>query len=379
MTFYENLINPRGLVNPQDLSALLQLLAVPRIGPARLRALVGHFRSPAAVLAAPVQALCRVEGIERTLAENIHHADNAGAAQQQIELAAKHGCRLVSFWEAEFPDVLKKIYDPPVLLFVKGELRPADETALAVVGTRAPTEYGKLATEHLVSALIERRLTIVSGLARGIDTVAHQTALKSGGRTIAVLGSGLDNIYPPENRRLAQEISQQGAVISEYFFGTKPDAVNFPRRNRIISGLTFGTLVIEAGAESGALITAQNALEQGREVFAMPGSIFSPKSHGPHRLIQDGAKLIIGVEDILAELPRQLDIFDHTPPPPPAVALTESEQNVLAQLSHEPRHIDWLARQTGLPTSQLLVLLLGLEFKNLVKQLPGTLFIKINS
>jgi len=366
-------------VNHKDLSALLQLLAVPRIGPARLRALVGHFRSPAAVLAAPVPALCRVEGIERTLAENIHQADNAGVAQQQIELAAKHGCRLVSFWEAEFPDILKKIYDPPALLFVKGELHPADESALAVVGTRAPTEYGKLATEHFVAALSERRFTIVSGLARGIDTAAHQTALKSGGRTIAVLGSGLDNIYPPENRRLAQEISQQGAVISEYFFGAKPDAANFPRRNRLISGLASGTLVIEAGDASGALITAQNALEQGREVFALPGSIFSPKSRGPHRLIQDGAKLIMSVEDIFAELPRQLEMFDHAPPPPPAVALPESEQKVLAQLSHEPRHVDVLARQTGLPTSQLLALLLDLEFKNLVKQLPGTLFIKINS
>ncbi len=366
-------------MNHQELSALLRLLAVPRIGPARVRALVGHFHSTAAVLAAPVPALCRVEGIERTLAENIHQADNAGMAEQQIALAAKHECRLLTFWDAEFPTILKKIYDPPVLLFVKGEIHAADATAMAVVGTRAPTEYGKLAAERLVTALIERRFTIVSGLARGIDTVAHQAAVKSNGRTLAVLGSGLDQIYPPENRRLAQEITQHGAVISEYFFGTKPDAVNFPRRNRIISGLTLGTLVIEAGEESGALITAQNALEQGREVFAVPGSIFSPKSHGPHRLVQDGAKLIMNVEDILTELPPQLDMFAQAPPVPPAIALTDLEQKILAQLSHEPRHVDLLARHTNLPTSQLLSLLLGLEFKNVVKQLPGTLFVKINS
>ena len=366
-------------MNHNELSALLQLLSVSGIGPARVRALVGHFRSAAAARAASVPALCQVEGIEKTLAENIRHADNVAWAQQQIELSERHQCHLVTFWDSEFPTLLKKIYDPPVLLFVKGDLRAADESAMAVVGTRAPTEYGKLVAEKLTAALCGRRLTIVSGLARGIDTVAHQTALKSGGRTLAVLGAGLDNIYPPENRRLAQEIASHGVLISEYFFGTKPDAVNFPRRNRLISGLSYGTLVIEAGETSGALITAQAALEQGREVFAVPGSVFSPKSLGPHRLIQDGAKLVLGIDDIMAELPQQLDIFDHAPPAAPAVALTEAEQKVLAQLSHEPRHIDWLARQTNFPTSRLLALLLDLEFKNLVKQLPGMQFVKINS
>jgi len=366
-------------MNRKELSALLQLLTVPGIGPVRVRALVGHFRSVEAVLSAPIHSLCQVEGIERTLAENIHQAKNAAIAQRQMELAEKYGCRMVTFWDAEFPEILKKIYDPPALLFVKGEIRAEDEAAIAVVGTRAPTEYGKLTTERFTAALCARGLTIVSGLARGIDTVAHQTALKSGGRTIAVLGSGLDNIYPPENRRLAQEIAPHGAVISEYFFGTKPDAVNFPRRNRLISGLTFGTLVIEAGEASGALITAQAALEQGREVFAVPGSIFSPKSHGPHRLIQDGAKLIMSVDDILAELPRQLDMFAASPPEPAsAVALTETEQKLMAQLSHEAIHIDQLARQTQLPTAQLLAILLDLEFKNIVKQLPGKFFIKLN-
>jgi DNA processing protein len=207
--------------------------------------------------------------------------------------------------------------------------------------------------------------------------VAHQTAVKSGGRTIAVLGSGLDTIYPPENRRLAQEISQRGAVISEYFFGAKPEAANFPRRNRLISGLALGTLVVEAGESSGALITAQAALEQGREVFAVPGSIFSPKSVGPNRLIQDGAKLIMSAGDILAELPQQLDIFAHAKAAPPAIALNDGEQKIYSLLSHEPIHIDLLARQANVPTSQLLATLLDLEFKNAVKQLPGKFFVKM--
>lgn len=364
-------------VNHDELAALLQLLSVPGIGPARVRALIGHFRSTAAVLAAPVHALCRVEGIEQTLAENIHQANNAALAQKQLELAEKHGCHLSTFWDDDFPAILRKIYDPPVVLFVKGELRSEDELAIAIVGTRVPTEYGKLATERLVAALASRRLTIVSGLARGIDTVAHHTAIKSGGRTIAVLGSGLDTIYPPENFRLAQEASLHGALISEYFLGAKPDAVNFPRRNRLISGLTFGTVVIEAGEESGALITAQAALEQGREVFAVPGSMFSPKSLGPHRLIQDGAKLVTSVDDILSELPRQLDMFAQSRmAEPPAAALSETEQKIMALLSHEPSHIDQLTRQSNFSSSQLLPILLDLEFKNLVKQLPGKFFVK---
>jgi DNA processing protein len=364
-------------VNYNELSALLQLLSVAGIGPARVRALVGHFRSAEAVLSAPVHVLCQVDGIERTLAENIRQANHAALAQQQLEAAAREPCLVHTFWDPEFPALLKKIYDPPVVLFVKGEWRAEDETAIAVVGTRTPTEYGKIVAERLTAALVGHRVTIVSGLARGVDTVAHQAAIKSGGRTIAVLGSGLDTIYPPENRRLAQEISQHGAVISEYFFGAKPDAVNFPRRNRIISGLALGTLVVEAGESSGALITAQAALEQGREVFAVPGSISSPKSVGPNRLIQDGAKLVMSVDDILAELPPQLDIFSPLKTPPPAIALNDNEQKIMARLSHEPIHVDLLARQANMPASQLLVILLDLEFKNAIKQLPGKFFVKM--
>jgi DNA processing protein len=364
-------------VNQRELFAILQLLSVPGIGPARVRALIGHFRSAEAVFSSPLHALCQVEGIERTLAENILQANDEALAQRQLESADRHQAGILTFWDREFPALLKKIYDPPVVLFAKGELRPEDEFAIAIVGTRVPTEYGKLATERLTAALVGRRMTIVSGLARGIDTIAHQTALKSGGRTIAVLGSGLDNIYPGENHRLAQEIAAHGAVISEYLFGTKPDAVNFPRRNRLISGLAFGTLVVEAGEQSGALITANAALEQGREVFAVPGSMFSPKSIGPHRLIQEGAKLVTSVEDIFAELPQQLSMFSKSQMAEALpIQLNENEQKVMALLSHEPVHVDLLARQASLPASQLLAILLELEFKNAVKQLPGKFFVK---
>jgi DNA processing protein len=364
-------------VNQHELSALLQLLSVPGIGPSRVRALVSYFRSVETALSAPVHALCQVDGIDRTLAENIVQAQNNAVAQHQLESADRHQVRILTFWDREYPAALKKIYDPPVVLFAKGELRAEDEFAIAVVGTRVPTAYGKLVTERLTADLVARRMAIVSGLARGVDTIAHQTALKSGGRTVAVLGSGLDNIYPTENHRLARDISQHGAVISEYFFGTKPDAVNFPRRNRIISGLAFGTLVIEAGEQSGALITANAALEQGREVFAVPGSIFSPKSQGPHRLIQEGAKLVMSVEDVIAEIPQQMEIFSQAAMTgAPAVQLTENEQKVMDLLSHEPAHIDLLSRQTGLPASQLLAVLLDLEFKNAIKQLPGKFFLK---
>ncbi|MDZ7343865.1 MAG: DNA-processing protein DprA [candidate division KSB1 bacterium] len=365
-------------MNQRELSCLFQLLSVPGIGPTRVRALIGHFQLAEAALAAPVPRLCQVEGIDQTLAENIQQAKvGERLAQQQLAWAQRYHTRVVTFWDEDFPASLKKIYDPPALLFIKGELRVEDELAIAVVGTRAPSEYGKLATERLTAGLAGARLTIVSGLARGVDTIAHQTALKSGGRTVAVLGSGLDHIYPGENCRLAQQIAQHGAVITEYLFGTKPEAVNFPRRNRLISGLTLGTLVIEAGEQSGALITANTALEQSREVFAVPGNIFSPKSLGPHRLIQEGAKLVTCVEDILAELSPQLSLFAQSPTPTPPIQLNEIEQKVVALLSHEPVHIDLLAKQTGLVTARLLAILLELEFKNVVKQLPGKFFVRL--
>lgn len=361
-----------------DLVALLRLLMVPGVGPARVRSLVGHFRSPSSVMHATTGALCRADGIDQILAEAIRRAPPQHAAEEQLALVNKHRCRLLTFWDDDFPTSLKTIDDAPVALFVKGELHATDKFSIAMVGTRQPTTYGSMVTERLASDLVARGLSIVSGLARGVDTIAHRAALQAGGRTIAVLGSGLDVIYPSENRRLVEEVVKQGALISEYFFGTKPDAPNFPRRNRIIGGLSLGTVVIEAGEKSGALITAAMALDQGREVFAVPGSIFSPKSIGPHRLIQEGARLVHSADDILSELTAQLDLFG--PPAAggrPAVDLTESEQRLYDLLTHEPVHVDVLARQAGLPPAQVLATLLQLEFKNVVKQLPGKMFVSL--
>lgn len=234
-----------------------------------------------------------------------------------------------------------------------------------------------MVAEKLSGELAGRGFTIVSGLARGIDTIAHRTALKSGGRTIAILGSGLDVMYPAENEKLAQDIAAHGAVLSEYAFGAKPDAVNFPRRNRIISGLSLGVLVIEAGLESGAMITANLALEHNREVFAVPGSIMSMKSAGPHQLIREGAKLVHRVDDVLEELLGQLDFFGKArPEDQPAPELEEKSRRIYDLLSHEAVHIDELIRKTELSSSAVMTLLLELEFKNLVQQLPGKFFVR---
>ncbi|MDZ7266954.1 MAG: DNA-processing protein DprA [candidate division KSB1 bacterium] len=361
----------------KELEALIQLLAVPGIGPARVRALMGHFRSGTAVLQATSQELCQVPGIDQTLAENLLAARNPVFAQQQLAIMQRRHCRIVTFWDDEYPGRLKNISDAPVLLHVQGSLAPVAHNAVAIVGTRSPTSYGRLATEKIVTGLVARGITIVSGLARGIDTIAHRTVLQNGGRTVAVLGSGLDVVYPAENRGLMEEIAGSGAVISEFPFGTKPDAVNFPRRNRIISGLSLGVVVIEAGRESGALITASYALEQGREIFALPGNIFSAKSAGPHQLIREGARLIESADEILEELQGQLELFasavDEHPLPPD---LQESDLAVYHLLSHEPVHIDILTRKLARSSAQVMAILLELELRGLIRQLPGKFFVR---
>lgn len=361
----------------EELRALLRLLQTPGIGSVRIRALVSHFRTAQAVLSASPQELRRVSGIDHALAENILRDDSTAFVKNQMEMLAREQARALSFWDRDYPPLLKKIQDPPVVLFYKGRLQPGDQNALAIVGTRAPTQYGKMAAERMARDLAAQGLTIVSGLARGVDTIAHRTALQNGGRTLAVLGSGLDVFYPPENEKLFHEICGAGAVLTEYFFGAKPEAVNFPRRNRIISGLALGVLVIEAGLDSGAMITANLALEQNREVFAIPGSIFNPKCAGPHRLLQEGAKLVQNVEDILVEVHAQLNLFESSRFENKAAELDELSTKVYAALSSDPRHIDELTRSLQAPSAQLMAVLLDLEFKNLIKQLPGKLFVRM--
>lgn len=276
--------------------------------------------------------------------------------------------------EQRYPRHLRHIQNPPVVLYVRGELLPRDEIAVAIVGTRTPSEYGRRVANKLAAELSARGVTIVSGLARGVDAEAHRAALEAGGRTIAVLGSGLDVVYPREHTGLARDVARGGAVMTDYPLGSKPDAVHFPARNRIVSGLSLGTIVVEAGDTSGALITARFAGEQGRDVFAVPGSIFSKHSFGVHRLIQDGAKLVACTQDVLDEL--NLGMVAHQlQMPVPVEPEDPIEAALLAALTSDPVHIDDVARSANLPVAQVSSVLTMMELKGLVRQVGALSYV----
>lgn len=363
-------------INEKELFALLTLWSVPNVGPKRIRQLVAHFGSVSAVCNAKKKALTEVEGIDEKIAECIVSQLNPKFAEDQLQRAERAQARIVTYWDEKYPEILKNISDPPVILFVKGPLFHSRLAGVALVGTRFPSSYGRIMAEKLASFLSHRQIPVVSGLARGIDTICHTSALQGSGSTVGILGSGIDVIYPPENHRLYREIAEKGVLVSEFPMGTTPEAPHFPRRNRIISGLSYGTVVIEAGETSGALITAEMALEQNREVFAVPGNATNPKSLGANRLIQQGAKLVLDGEDILAELPfhfgkegQNAPIFD------PSI-LSEIEKKVWESLSFDPLHIDDIAQGTGLAISEILTVLLNLELKECVQQLPGKRFMR---
>ncbi|MFQ5864983.1 MAG: DNA-processing protein DprA [bacterium] len=361
-----------------DQEDILRLLSIAGIGSSRIRALIGRFRTVSHVFQASIAELISVDGIDTTTAESIKKSDGSNFAKEQLRKLKKCGAKLITFWDEQYPEQLKHIYDPPAVLFVLGDLRKEDNYSIGIVGTRQPSNYGKLATEKIATDLARRGLTIVSGLAYGIDTLAHTYALRAGSRTIAVLGSGVDVIYPGKNKKLSEKIISHGAVVSEFPLGTDPEWKNFPRRNRIICGLSLGTVVIEAGEKSGALITAAMALEQNREVFAVPGNIDSPKSCGTNDLIKQGAKLITSADDIIDELLPKLKMYlDKEKPRVNEAILTAEENILLACLSHEPKHVDAIALESGKPTSQVLSILLSLEFKDVIKQLSGKMFVRI--
>ena len=284
----------------------------------------------------------------------------------EMEKLVKSSVQAYTFHDEQYPARLKEIYDYPPLIYIQGQLISQDEWCIAVVGTRRATVYGRQVTEEIVAELARSRITVVSGLARGIDTVAHRRAVESGGRTVAIYACGLDTVYPAENLNLARRIAANGALISEYPLGAKPRPDNFPRRNRIMSGMSLGVLVIEADESSGAIITAHIALEQNREVFAVPGSILSPMSRGTNTLIQEGAKLVRGVNDILEELNLSVSVQQMEMPEPAPVSDTEAL--LLKQLSHEPVHIDQVCQQSGLPISSVSSNLAIMELKGLVRQ-----------
>lgn len=363
-----------------DVHGLLRLSQVPGIGNARLRALISHFKSPQAVFNASARELRNVPGIEEKTARSVLHFKDGGRyADQELRRLRESRGRIITLWDQEYPENLKRIYDPPTHLYVLGSLKEIDKYSIAVVGTRNPTMYGKSLAERFSAELSALGLTVVSGLARGIDTIAHVAALN--GRTIAVIGSGIDVIYPPENKQLAEAITRNGAVVSEFEMGAQPDAEHFPRRNRIISGLTLGTLVVETNVDGGAMLTARWALDQNREVFAIPGPVTDKRNVGANTLIKRGeAELVRGTEDILEQLSSKLRplLRERTPYQPKAEPqLTLFEKKIYDALQEEPMHIDAIASSAATAMADTLVQLLSLEFKGLVKQLPGKLFVRV--
>lgn len=342
---------------------------IPGIGRVRLAQLENYFSSlEEAWLAVPADL--KHAGLDSNSIRAVTSWRPKFSLEAEMEKLDRYGVKVFTWHDPNYPSRLKEIYDYPPLLYVRGSLLPEDEWCLAVVGTRRPTVYGRQVTEEIVADLARSKITIVSGLAKGIDSVAHHSALEAGGRSIAVFACGLDTVYPGENANLARSIIQQGALISEYPLGTRPRADNFPRRNRIMSGLSLGVLVIEAGESSGGLITAHLALEQNREVFAIPGSILSPASRGTNHLIQEGAKLVRDYTDILEEL--NLTAVAHQMEIKEVIPSSDTESLLLKQLRAEPTHIDEVCRSSGLPISTVSSTLAMMELKGLVKQV-GTM------
>ena len=342
---------------------------IPGIGRVRLTQLENYFGNLENAWKAPIGELKRA-GLDSAALRTISHYRDGISPDAEMEKLDKYDIYVLTSSNSGYPARLKEIYDYPPVLYVRGSLMKVDEWCLAVVGTRRATVYGKQVTEEIVTDLARSNITIVSGLAKGIDTIAHRSALDAGGRSLAVFACGLDIVYPVENTALSCKIMEQGALISEYPLGTKPRAENFPRRNRILSGLSLGVLVIEADENSGAMITARMALEQNREVLAVPGSILSTASRGTNSLIQEGAKLVREYTDVLEELnlttvTRQIEMREIIPE-------SDDEALLLRQLSAEPIHIDELCQQSGLPASTVSSTLAMMELKGLVRQV-GTM------
>jgi len=358
------------------------LKEVPGIGNLLFKRLLDRFQSPEHVFSASRNALLEVPGMSSRLAEEIAKAERADSAafKRELDRVRRKGFRIVTQADPDFPPLLREIADPPPYLYVSGQIAGSDRT-ISVVGSRNATEYGIATTRRLCQSLSELGLTVVSGMARGIDTAAHIGALMGGGATIAVLGSGLNRIYPSENRGLFHQISKKGAVISEFPLDAEPDAFHFPARNRIISGISLGTVVVEATSKSGSLITARLAAEQNREVFAVPGNIHSFKSIGTHSLIKQGAKLVEHAQDILEELSGRFvpEIKTaSTAADADHFQLDPEESRVLRFVEPYPIHIDALVEKIGMDAGKLAGILLQLELKGLVEQAPGKRFFLSN-
>ncbi len=363
--------------NDDSLADAVRLSLISGVGPRLRKALLAEFGTASAVLAAAPADLRRVSGVGKELTRRIAVANEEIDVQAELDLCAAHQIAILTDCDASYPRALQEIDDPPGILFVRGEILPQDALAIAIVGSRHATQYGLAQAERLAGSLARAGFTIISGLARGIDAAAHRGALAAGGRTLAVLGSGLLNMYPPEHAGLADEVIAQGALVSEAPPRSPPLSGAFPQRNRIISGMSLGVLVVEASTQSGALISARHAMEQGREVFAVPGRIDNRVSRGCHRLIRDGAKLVETVDDVLEELGPLVapahgadgEVIHH----PAELLLNELEQKVLAAIPGEPTTIDAVVAASQLPTGQVLSTISVLEMRHVIRRISGNL------
>ncbi|HUU20540.1 MAG TPA: DNA-processing protein DprA [Sedimentisphaerales bacterium] len=377
--------------NSADIEKWLRLIRAENVGPTTFAKLIKHFGSADRALGASVSELAKINGVGFKTAERIAASRSKFDVSAELELAEKLGVWIINVDDKRYPPALKQIYDPPPVLYIKGSLTREDNLAISIVGSRRCSLYGQEQSSRFAHFLSSAGFTICSGMARGIDTAAHQGALSAGGRTIAVQGCGLANVFPPENKKLFELIAESGACISELPLGYEPLSENFPPRNRIIAGLSLGTIVVEAGLRSGALITARSALENNREVMAVPGKIDSPLSKGTHQLLKQGAKLIESVEDVmegLGYIGEQLEdhvstaaekagdrvetpLFDIK-----ALKLSGPEKTIYECLNKEPSHIEEIIADTDLAAGSVNAGLVSLRLKGLIKQLPGSLFVK---
>jgi DNA processing protein len=345
------------------------------LGGVGFKKLVAHFRDPIEAFAASERELAAIEGLNQEVIESLQSFADWRRVEDEVSRIRNLGVSVIPFTDAAYPSHLRMIADPPPLLYLKGELRSGDEKAVAVVGSRSASDYGRRVARDLCRGLTSLGFTVVSGMARGIDGVAHEATLAAGGRTLAVLGCGVDRIYPPEHALLYQRICERGAIISELPLGTRPMAFHFPARNRLISGLSLGVVVVEATEKSGSLITASLALEQGREVFAVPGEVGASRSRGAHRLIRQGAKLVESVDDIVDEIAPQLLAGRQASPVKPKRTLgpnaSEDMQKIYALLQQGSLHIDQVIEGSGCSPSRVSEILLELELEGFLRQLPG--------
>ena len=362
--------------------AYLILNLLPGIGSARVKQLLQYYDSPELILKEKVSVLAKVQGIGSKLANIIANWESHADLEKEFQVTEKAGVEICTLSDTEYPQLLKEIYDPPLCLYVRGNVKSLNcAFPIAFVGSRRTTRYGIEIAERLTISAVKVGITIISGLARGIDTVAHTAAVEHDGTTIAVLGGGLGYIYPQENIGLARKICEKGALVTEYPMAAKPDRRCFPMRNRIIAGMSHGTVITEAGARSGALITAQQAIDQGRQVFAVPGRVDSPLSRGCHYLIKDGAKLVETIDDILEEFnlfsqikekifPEEIE-SSHESNDANSLQLSDNERIIIALLKKGEMSTDEIVQHSQISTQEVLSVLLGLEIRRLVVQLPG--------